>query len=446
VETAVQVALEIALAPERLDEGSPEERAAFGLFTIRTPEVSLTEGLDYYVKGYRPGPLVSGYHVAEWFVWNWWRLRWEPRSRARDWALAHCLPSIGEGYVWPNITVFSDGVRTALISEPSIRPDAKPFRFVGAPPVVVPSTVWEGAIDAYLAQVLDRLSAEGLPETNLHRLWMDLLAERGDPALAEQRCLEALLGRDPDTVDDDVIHGLLADSARLGRKAVCEIAANSACFGVPGQAPLTAAEFEELALGSGHEASPQSAVRLGPGTPLPSGPDLPAWRVGVAAAKALRAQERLGADPVDDTALARLAGVSDAALSMQATGSPALSFELKTHPTASRLVLRSKWHTGRRFDLARLIGDRLIGNHEALHPATRAYTYRQKAQRAFAAELLSPFEAVDGMLADDYDDEEHRQEVAEHFSVSLKTIETLLMNHGRLERDYPDEGLIDAAV
>ena len=63
--------LEITLAPERLSEGSPEEQAAFGLFAIRSGNVALTEGYDSFIDALRPGPLVSGYHAAEWFAANW---------------------------------------------------------------------------------------------------------------------------------------------------------------------------------------------------------------------------------------------------------------------------------------------------------------------------------------------------------------------------------------
>jgi hypothetical protein len=97
--------------------------------------------------------------------------------------------------------------------------------------------------------------------------------------------------------------------------------------------------------------------------------------------------------------------------------------------------LRSKWKTGRRFELARILGDQIAGATEGrLWPVTRAFTYRQKVQRAFAAELLSPFDVVDAMLDGDYSDEQ-QQEVAEHFEVSPLTIRTLLVNHRRIERD-----------
>jgi Zn-dependent peptidase ImmA (M78 family) len=98
-------------------------------------------------------------------------------------------------------------------------------------------------------------------------------------------------------------------------------------------------------------------------------------------------------------------------------------------------VLRSRWPTGRRFELARLLGDRVIASPRGrLHAATRAYTYPQKMQRSFAAELLSPFEAVDRMLGGDYSGEA-QQDAAEHYQVSELTIRTILVNNQRLERE-----------
>lgn len=151
-------------------------------------------------------------------------------------------------------------------------------------------------------------------------------------------------------------------------------------------------------------------------------------------AKALRAQERLDGQAIDNDRLANLSGTRVATIEDRGAANLPLSFALDTAGDDSRMVLRSKWTTGRRFDLARLLGDRLLDSGGALHPATRANTYRQKAQRSFAAELLSPFEAVDEMLAGDYS-LERQQDVAEHFDVSPMTIDTLLKNHGRIERE-----------
>ena len=52
-------------------------------------------------------------------------------------------------------------------------------------------------------------------------------------------------------------------------------------------------------------------------------------------------------------------------------------------------------------------------------------------QHAFAAELLSPIASVDGMLRGAYSEEQQR-EVATYFKVSLMTVQSQLVNHGRI--------------
>ena len=76
---------------------------------------------------------------------------------------------------------------------------------------------------------------------------------------------------------------------------------------------------------------------------------------------------------------------------------------------------------------------------EPLRAVTRSYTYRQKAQRAFAAEFLAPIEAVDAYLDGDCSDDS-QNEAAEHFQVSSYTIRSLLVNDHRLGR----QGTLDA--
>ncbi len=426
----MSAALEIALAPERLDEGALEERACFGLFTIQADGVALTAGIDWFIDAYRRGPLVSGYHAAEWFAWNWWRLRYEPRSAAPDWWRAHETTAIGEGYVWPNLTIYSDGVRTALIAQASVRPNAKPFRYLGAPPCIVSSAQFEAAVDAFMPRILGRLRARGVYETNLDRLWRDVLSERADPELAKRRRLEALLGRDADEVQDDAVARLVDDAAILGEQAVEELAADSA----QGGGLLGAKELREIAARSGFAARPSNAVGFRTGTVLPSANEAPAWRLGAEAARAFREQQRLGDRPIGNDTLAQFAGVEPRVLGADTPG-PSVSFALDTNASEGRVVLRSRWQTGRRFGLARLIAERIVAPPSGkLRAATRAYTYRQKMQRSFAAELLSPFAAVDAMLDGDYSPEA-QQDVAAHFAVSERTILTLLVNHYRLGRE-----------
>src|SRR5260370_13467765 len=101
----MQPTLNISAEWERLDEGELEERACFAALGIQCHDRWLTEGLDGFVNRVRQAPLLSAYHLAEWMAWNWWRLRWEPRSSAPEWAFAHRLTTIGHGYVWPHAPI-----------------------------------------------------------------------------------------------------------------------------------------------------------------------------------------------------------------------------------------------------------------------------------------------------------------------------------------------------
>lgn len=419
--------LEIKFAPERLQQGSPEEQAAFGLFTMRVGETLLTEGFDSFINAVRDGPLVSGYHAAQWLAWNWWRLRWEPRSSSLEWSFAHRMNSIGEGYVWPNLTVSTDGVRTVLLSRPS-QPDAKPFRYAGALPVVLPARDFEQAVDTFVTQVLARLENEGVGDSNLATIWRDVQAERRDPDRAAQRKMEALLGHEPDEASDELLAILRREADALGRDAVEEMAAQGE-HGI-----RTSAELSEIAAAQGFEADPRDAAGLA--VRFPANGATPAWRIGADAARALRQAEHLGAAPISNARLARMTGVRVAAIK-QHRAKPPFSFALDEGRQRSHVVLSGAHEVNRRFALARLLGDRLFSGDGSLHPATTAETYRQKAQRSFAAELLSPFEVVDDMMAGDYG-VDRQAEVAEHFDVSGMTINSLLKNHGRLERDAGD--------
>ena len=97
-----------------------------------------------------------------------------------------------------------------------------------------------------------------------------------------------------------------------------------------------------------------------------------------------------------------------------------------------RIVLRSKWQAGRRFEAAGLLGDALVVDAgERLRPATTAATYRQKMQRAFAAEFLCPIESLMDYLNADFSDEA-QQQAAQRFKVSPLAVASQLANNGYL--------------
>lgn len=251
------------------------------------------------------------------------------------------------------------------------------------------------------------------------------------------RRLEARLGFDPDQIDERTIRNHLDDASELGDNAVEELAAHAAHLDM-GTDMVSASELRRISVHHGFDARTDDAVRLQPRKQEWTAS--PAWQIGESAARAVRVQENLGSGPICNARLTELAGTTVSAIENGSRRFDKLSFVIAGDGRRSRLALRPKWHTGRRFDVARLIGDRLFDGTERLSPATQAYSYRQKAQRAFAAELLSPYEAVDDMLGADVS-EERQAEAAEHFQVSPMTIWTQLVNKGRIGREHATDRL-----
>lgn len=429
MEAEMSASWNITLGWEPLDSGSAEERACFAALGVYAHGMCLTEGKDALANRLREAPLLSAYHLAEWMAWNWWRLRWEPRSKAKDWAYAHRVATVGSGYIWPRLTIFSDGQRIALIAKPTDERPQTPFRYIADYAAVIPASEFESELDLFIDQVLERLESANIADSNLRQVWKSVCDERRTPIVARARKLEALLGRDPDESDPQAVNRLVADGEQLSISAIEELAAEHGQTGII----LTADKLRDIASHNGFEASPRNTVQLATGG-LPRIGQVAAWQLGAQAARALREQERLDGEPLSDQRLADMAGVQATVLSDR-TGAPGISFALDENANRGRVVVRSKWHDGRRFELARLLGDRVAGPKGGrLFPATRAYTYRQKMQRSFAAEFLSPFDAVEEKLAGDYS-VENQKDIAEHFQVSELTVRTLLVNHGRLERE-----------
>jgi hypothetical protein len=308
------------------------------------------------------------------------------------------------------------------------------LRYIEDIAAVVRANAFESAIDQFIEQVRGQLRAEHVGTTNLDDLWNAVLAERVDPVAASRRRFEALLGFDPDEADESRIDALIADSNTLGEQAIAEVAAGrSGTENAP-----TAGEIRQIATDSGFDCAPRDMVRLQSTAQLPRYGEFPAWVRGAAAAKELRTQQQLGADSLSNKRLADLAAILESHLTERNAG-PGFSFALDNNAEHGRVVLRSKWEVGRRFELARLIGDRLAANHLAsggavkLFPATRSSTYRQKLQRSFAAELLCPFQALMDMLDRDFSSEAI-EDAAQYFNVSAVTVRTLLINHHKIER------------
>jgi hypothetical protein len=418
--------------------GPEHERQTLAAVRIQVGDLCITRAEDLEAKTVRDSAHLSAYRLAYWLMEHWWRLRWEPEAGTDDpdWQLSHRLAAVGAGYVWPPLTLSCDGESMRLTLHARHDPRGiSPVRYLEHLDALVPAAAFERAIDAFVAVVLARLDTLGLADTDLAALWAEVARERQAPDLARTRRLEALLGIDPDESDDGLVDRATQYDQDLGPAAVDEVAA--AAKGEAAQALETARSLRgrgtiQVRLANREELARQFR-RLHRQAQT-------AWQLGEALADHGRRIWGLGNEPIDNS---RLAGIADAPASLltedqsEDTG-PALDgagLRDGQGGSAFRAMIRSSRPTNRRFQLARLLADDIIAaDTDTLLPLTRAKTARQKLQRAFAAGLLCPYDALRDMLPARPDDED-MEAAARRFEVSPLLVRTMLVNKGVLSRE-----------
>lgn len=296
--------MHIKISPATFDDGPVLERTAFGRLEVSVGGRLLTllrdRDEDNLNARLSTGPFVSGYHLAEWFATHWWRLRWEPGGRyvnssTYTWELSHRMSSVGEGYLWPNITFNCDG-HLCEVSSDMTEDQFIPIEYLGSDTVHVLASVWEDAVDCFVTDVLSQLDKANLHDTELHAIWHELSEERSDTALTAFRRTEALLGFDVDEGDETHIKAVLSDTDELGTDAVNELATGA------GGTRTSASDIRSVSETVGFAANPEDGVSFSPSNRPDVSPwgQVAAWRIGKQLAHFVRNQTDLSDGPVNN--------------------------------------------------------------------------------------------------------------------------------------------------
>lgn len=412
--------------------GTPEDVATRGFLRIDVGASCLTRNDSLWSQSTSDRVLVSMYPAALWLASNWWRLCWEPRRGEPDaeyeWLASHEFAAIGNGYLWPNVRFIADGESVSIVASPTLPNSKQPIRYINPAGFESVSRLeFERAAGDFIEKVIARLIVMNLHRTELEFLWSDVCAERLNPQETRARRLEALLGYDPDESDKDAIDALLDLQAESGESAADEVATVLSGSDVPRALQRLRAATRNGVCAPAHiDESLESALaecRAEAGTK-----SIP-WKRGMAAASVLRSLRRVESDVVSDAGLLGLIQMEETALQTPSQLDWLPSGLAVRNDSQLRVLLRAPDLRSRRFELARVIGDLAlapIADH--WHPVTRLYTSRQKAQRAFAAELLCPVDGLSRFLGDDHS-QDKLDAAAEHFQVSTTVVEHQMSNH-----------------
>lgn len=413
------------------DCGDAIERVTLGQLEISAADRCLTQALDQEAGAVRRFANLSAYDLALWLAANWWRLRWEPERNGTDWAMSHKLGAIGGGYVWPNIMLVSDGEQVMAQTRPTAGAQWEPIRYLENWDARIGADEFETGVDAFVDEVIARLAACQISESDLRTLWHELRQERADPELSSFRKLEALAGYDPGEAPDELMDALRARAATDGRAAIDEIAAGF------GSDAASAIDTIDRALGAhGIECRGESIRKLAQARRRWQAAGAPPERAAEAARVARQLWNLDRAAPVPDTALADIVGADPKLLSEPGDIPIPAARRGASVRDPWRALLRSRYREGRRFELCRLIADAAeAAEGERLLPATTAKTSRQKFQRAFAQEFLCPVAALIEALDTSHPEDDEIEAATKHFQVSPLLVRTTLVNHKILPRD-----------
>jgi hypothetical protein len=364
--------------------------------------------------------------LAFWIIDHWWRLRWEsipPAGITPEWREAHELASVGGGFAWPRITIWGEEPRIGLIARSDPQGVMGPVRFLTDALAFVSASDFETEIDRLLTAATEHASSDD--HAALLAAIGAVQSERRDVDLTTWRRLEAMAGFDPDEAPDTL---MAAFEEMLLRYSEADIEEAASAAPGPHAASILLALVNETPPSAYAEVEFTSAVRIGnrevhtvDGEP---------WEMAEAAARMVRNNADLGSKPLRNRRLAEIAGTS-ATIFKSGSSIGDLPYGLRLREGSStheKVLLRSRWGHDRRFELARCLGDAIWTASSSLGPISRSSTARQKFQRAFAASLLCPADALVSFLGTDRPSDSDLSAAAQHFHVSERVVRTVLVN------------------
>lgn len=371
--------------------------------------------------------IVDPLPLAEWMAANWWRLRWEPEKenltteQQLDWDMSHRLASSGTGYVWPDLTFISDDFAINCLASTTSGKFSK-IRYIRQLNEWIDANFFEAGMDEFL-----NATAMANPSSNLAVLWQEVIDERKDIYATKWRKLEAKAGYDAGEASDALIEGLQSYYPIFGEASVEELSSENRSETV---LPIAEELYSSLQ-DTGEEMKPDLAGFQEQFPGLLINGSSPPWMQAANAAHWVR--RKLGlkvSEPVTNERLLEYLDVGKQVFN-QHRKTPLASAGLKKDQARAMVLLSPGRETAQRFALSRLLGDYLYTyqkDDSQLLSTTHSRTNRQKFQRAFAQELLCPYEGLLETMDTAQPSEESLEKSAELYKVSPLTVRYTIEN------------------
>ncbi len=356
--------LDLTFEWEGSGKDSPEIELSMGMFKLTGGETCLTRNVDLWARTVKEIVLVSAYPLATWLAGNWWRLMYEPLppqslKPSANWRMAHEMAAADHGFLWPNVIMATDSEKLQIWAKPSNPDVGQAIKYLNglAVPVSVDMKDFVKIIDNFFDNVLSRLDATGVKETDLFHLWNITLQERADAESARYRKTEAEMGFEPDECPEDIVAGSIELAARLGAGNLSEL--TPVCGKLSAKGPLQ--EIRELLATKGVKGRPDFLSRGF------SVADAPArYQPWYQANERARQTRKMLANPsnaISTQTICDLLGLrADDINAWQPLSRQQISLAVQKDDGFLDFFPRKKLTTAIRFELARFLGDYLLSD------------------------------------------------------------------------------------
>jgi Zn-dependent peptidase ImmA (M78 family) len=431
---------------------TPEHRATWARIEIKAGSDFVTLVEDRASGSSRRSIYCPLYPLAEWIAYNWWFLQADtrpssflspdsvvvaPALRVLPASIKehHSIRASGDGFVWPDLLIVPDDNETRLVwGDDSAHSSRWPIRFLTHGELRVPSEQVRQELELLVTETLTRLAERGVTGTVLEKEWAAI--QQTDPDEAEYCRAAARLGLDPysdaEPYENDILRVAQALSGQLLTDFLNAVSPDHIGRSLAWVSSLrsTLEDRQEVQKAQYRTEIPVpdwgliSELRTAARRGLADGSTLP-WDVGYEQARMIR--DELEPDSTLRFEVNRyVTTISRKApdRSLQALGTGA------DHSYPVVAIGQSRPATSTRFTLSRALWH-YIWDDSPLFIVTTAHTYRQRVERAFAAELLAPAQGIAQLLEGPPEtaSQEELEQISQRYGVSSMVIEHQLRNH-----------------
>ncbi len=414
---------------EWVDAAPPPDSAAqhtMAKLSIEADGATVTSVLDRQSREYRDHVVVPLLPVAEWLAGNWRHIRHEvadTNEQRPGFDSRHNLAFAGNGFVLPSLSMIPSTAQRVNLQWKRWKPQHARVEFIDEAEMHVDRAQLEQELRTLIESVLERLRTlgdGGMAAESLANTWREIESLDADE---EEFCrAAALLGIDPFDVADstaDAIAEFWENTAPSIREEALACAGEDSLPRVREWLDDSLATLEKTA----NETDWDDIRRA---MPPPSA--APPWERGYALANAVRKHMEIGGGPF------HFESRKLPAIPHREAEPPARRLQGLVAANAPACVTAPKNEPGKRFLLARALGDYMGRSQPGAGILSSLITDRQAQSRAFAAEFLAPAESLRARLDGAFLSEEKIDDLGYEFYVSSQVIGYQIENHGLAAR------------